>query len=99
MQSMKIERSERLAEKPSAIETDFGYGLRLHLEPSQVEKLGLENFKPGKKVRLEALAELVSLNTHKDGEGSRTTVSLQIMEMEAGPAPEANPTADALYGK
>lgn len=96
LQSMKLGKKDM--PKPEAVGSDeYGYGLSIHLESSQVERLGLESCEPGEKIRLEAIGEVRSVTLNKNKDGNGYSMSIQITDMDATKQ-SGGPAAKAIYG-
>lgn len=98
MVSMKGTGDEEVAPSETSGE-DYPWGLRLHLEDDQLDKLGIDMMPdPGTKRMMMAKVEVVSTDLHnRDGEQHRS-MSLQITDMKLGDEDVRNSAAETLYG-
>jgi hypothetical protein len=79
--------------------SQYPYGLRLHLEKEELEKLGdsVADLSKGDRITLRCVAEVVSLSVNEDEYGESANMGLQIQKMEVGAAAGARTTVrDAL---
>ena len=77
----------------------YPYGLRLHLEKEELEKLGdsVADLSQGDRVSLRCVAEVVSISVNEDEHGSSAHMGLQIQKIEVGAAAGSRTTVrDAL---
>lgn len=80
-------------------EDEYPWGLRIHIEDEQLEKLGIDMMPdPGAKRMMMARVEIVSTDVHnRDGEKHRS-MSLQITDMKLGDEDVRDSAAETLYG-
>lgn len=106
--SLSIQEKKEMAE-PTAItdRPDFPYGLKIHLGPEEMKKLGLDVPKVGETMGLVASVEVTDVSSNKGEDDVRqTSMSLQITGMrlsEGSPEkPEAKKeeksTSETLFG-
>lgn len=80
---------------------DYPHGLKLHLDPMVVRKLGIPEMpEVGKRVLIIAKAEVVSVNKDDSsmGDVDEFSVSLQIQDMEVQPEQKEARQSNMLYG-
>jgi hypothetical protein len=76
------EKKKSTAMPPVEMEREkYPYGLRLSLDTDQVKKLGAEDLDVKAKVRITALASVVSKRVVDEHGGKRVSVELQIEKM------------------
>lgn len=80
-------------------EDEYPWGLRIHLEDEQLERLGMDMMPdPGTKRMMMAKVEIVSTDVHnRDGEKHRS-ISLQITDMKLSDEDMRESAAETLYG-
>jgi hypothetical protein len=97
MKKTKKEKAEMISEaKLDAPE--YPYGLRISLDSDSMEKLGFSNpLAVGKKLKVEAMVEVVSSSKYDSQSGTNVSMELQITEMELEQEKESS--AKRLYSK
>lgn len=104
MVSMKMSKKEaEKMSKPSKMDApEYPYGLCLHLEKEEIEKLGLGTPKAGSKLMFHAMVEVksVTVSDRADDKGYKS-MELQITDMEMAKGGDMNneDVAKSLYGK
>ena len=89
------DQSEMLGKGP---QDEYPYGLRICLDDDSMEKLGLSGtFEIGKKLRLNAVVEVVSSSKRETDEGPEFNMDLQIVEMELNSENTNSDRANRLY--
>lgn len=99
MVSMKRDAADRMNSEVSIVhEDEYGYGLRLHLDNAELEKLGFGTEMPevGSKRTMRAIVEVVSTSKHEGADGIERSLSLQITDMGID---EDRPDLDAMAGR
>jgi hypothetical protein len=97
MKMSKAEAKEQ-TEPTSSDLPQYPWGLNLHLDDDELEKLGVKDLKVGSDVVITAKCSVTSSSSHKSMLGdSSSSVDLQITEMEIGEVP-TNKTS-TLYDK
>lgn len=84
MPDMRLSEEEKKDfSTPSNKAPKFPHGLRIHLDPESLKKLGVEGIpKVEDKVKFEATAMVMSVDKHEvNGDESEISVSLQITDM------------------
>lgn len=87
---MKVTAAERKAhekkcEVPVLAGDDYGYGLRLSLNDSELEKLGVKNLPAvGKTYTLTAKAVVISARQNRSTHGNDRGIELQIQKLSLG---------------
>jgi len=80
-------------------EDRFPFGVRLHLETSEIEKLGVSGAQVGQEFAILARAKVVSVSKSADEDGENESQTLQITDMAMHPAPTSPDTqADIMFG-
>jgi hypothetical protein len=102
MADMKMSKSETIAYSEVAQKEDDGpqypYGLCIHLEKDQLEKLGITELpEVGALMMLHANAYVKTVSQYNTQEGTDQRVELQITELEVRPG-EAKDAATIMYG-
>ncbi|MCK5604860.1 hypothetical protein KAR91_23420 [Candidatus Pacearchaeota archaeon] len=64
---------------------DYPYGLRIHLNTEEIEKLGISLPEVGSTMVLIANAKVVSVRESADENGNDRNIEFQITEMELAP--------------
>lgn len=92
----KNEARPMMPDKPK-----YPYGLCLHLDDKILKKLGLDGLPEiGKKVKIEAYAEVKSVSASDSAEGGMyKSCDLQITEMEVEVGEGDSKAAKELYGE
>lgn len=90
LKSMKLSKKEQKEEKAEMLagpeRSSYPYGLCLHLDADELEKLGLGDLpKLGAKLKLEAVVEVNSTSQNSGIYGEHKSVDLQIVEMGLEP--------------
>lgn len=97
-----MKRSESEMAKPYGLEMEdreYPWGLKVHLEDEDLEKLGIDMLPDvgGKRLMI-ARVEIVSASRHDTQDGVDRSMSLQITDMKLREdEPERDP-ADVMYG-
>ncbi len=102
MTSLKITKADRVAEKKKYDDSpcapgmdDYGYGLRLRFGEREIDKLGIELPKVGKRMRIEAIAVVVEVSSSdRNGETNRS-LELQVQKIDLD-APDDNSAEEAV---
>jgi len=87
----KAEQKERNSPKECSgpmMGSKYPYGLEISLDDATLEKLGIDSLpKVGKKIRIEATCEVVSVSQNQERDHKNRSVRLQIVSMgcESGP--------------
>jgi hypothetical protein len=103
MADMKMSKSETIAysevaEKESD-EPQYPYGLCIHLEQDQLDKLGIKELpEVGAKMMLHANAYVKTVSEYSTQSGQDRRVELQITQLEISEG-EAKDAAQIMYGK
>jgi hypothetical protein len=103
MADMKMSKSETISYSEVEDKEDDGpqypYGLCIHLEKDQLEKLGIKDLpEVGAKMMLHANAYVKTVSQYNTQEVTDQRVELQITELEVR-AGEAKDAATIMYGK
>ena len=78
----KKERAEGV-HAPAGIEDPYPYGLRVHLDQEELDKLGLDidQFDVGDEISFMAKGEIVSISENQSQNSESQSLSIQIQEM------------------
>lgn len=96
--SMKRKPPEMKMADP--MESEYGYGLCLKLEPDQVEALGITQLPAvGTAMMIRARVVVKKTETEDEGEGPEHELYLQVTDLELGRAESDKPAATMLYGE
>lgn len=103
MADMKMSKSEGIKYEVATEKEDDGpqypYGLCIHLEQDQLEKLGITELpKVGAAMMIHANAYVKTVSQYDTQDGEDKRVELQITELEIAPG-EAKDAAEIMYGK
>lgn len=88
MKDMKLTKDEGKEIEPTVGEAKdsgprYPYGLELRLENPTLEKLGMDSLpKVGRKLRIEAIAEVTGVSSNEHNGHKSKCVTLQITKME-----------------
>ena len=98
-----IHGSEELKQlcTPKSYKPEYPGGLRLHLGPAELKKLGIKNaHELGEKFTIEAVAEVMSVNKEdQDKSDKGFNISLQIKKMDAKSEKDKKPSSESIiYG-
>lgn len=91
LESMKKSKKDKAPDEIGKYkESEYPWGLQLHLEDASVDKLDAASLRAGDKVMIMAEATVSSVSSHeKDVDGGKVTISmsLQITDMALGEKP------------
>jgi len=100
---INMKQKPEAEEMSGAIEYDepaYPYGLCLHLDAEQLEKLGITALpKVGSTMMIHAMAYVKSTGAYETQGGNDMTMSLQITDMEISAEERGVSHAEAMYGK
>lgn len=83
----------------SAEESRYPWGLRLHLEQPELDKLSLSVMPIGSEVTITAKAKFVSIHQSEQIDQEKDiSCALQITDMDVGIKPDENKVAERMYG-
>jgi hypothetical protein len=103
MKSMKLSDKDREGTAPKAAlvnESDFPYGLMLHLGEPELKKLGLVGLpKAGSGLEVHGKAKVTHVSMHDGGDGKQRSMGIQITHLELGDEKDEKNAEDLLYGK
>lgn len=102
MALINMKQKPEREEMPGEVETDepmYPYGLCLNLDKEQLEKLGIMALpQVGAAMMVTAKAYVKSTSAYETQGGKDMSVSLQITDLEIGPANSQSDNASMLYG-
>ncbi|MCG7948029.1 MAG: hypothetical protein N0C84_16940 [Candidatus Thiodiazotropha taylori] len=98
MTNLKRSKSERDSEvnAPSGEEESYPWGLRLHLEEPEIEKLGIDAVEVGATLDITAKVKVTSFSSHEDGKENRRSIEMQVTDLIL---PTSDSREDRMYGK
>ncbi len=98
MIDMKRTAAERKGEDSVMMTEDtYPYGLRLHLNEAEIEKLDMEMKAVGTELVIVAKVKISSTSSYETEDGNDRSMSLQITEMEI-PNNSEDAKAERMYG-
>jgi len=94
---MKQPKHRMMAEEPSSVqENPYPYGLCLHLEGADMDKLGIKRLpEVGDEYVVKAIAKVTSVSSNESEQNANSSVSLQITMMDAKPESEGSAENDS----
>ncbi|PUB87074.1 MAG: hypothetical protein DBP02_02180 [gamma proteobacterium symbiont of Ctena orbiculata] len=98
MANLKRSKSERetLVGEASSEDELYPWGLRLHLEEPEIEKLGISEIDVGSILDISGKVKVTSYSKHEDDKESRRSIELQVTDLTL---PAGEGLAERLYGK
>ncbi|MEW8089997.1 MAG: capsid staple protein [Candidatus Thiodiazotropha endolucinida] len=98
MTNLKRSKSERDSEVSAAPSEEEAYpwGLRLHLEEPEIEKLGIDSVEVGATLDVTGKVKVTSFSNHEDGKENRRSIELQVTDLVL---PTSDSREDRMYGK
>lgn len=94
------ERKKEYDPKDISNEPKYPYGLEMYLNDQIIKKLGMksDDFRGGKTMTLTATVKVSGVNIREEADNEeKTTVNLQITDMEISGKPDTSKAADVLY--
>lgn len=88
----KAEQKKRSSPEkmPEIVGANYPYGLEISLDKGSLEKLGIDSLpKVGKKIRIEAVCEVVGVSQNQHRDSQDRNVRLQIVKMGCETAPQS----------
>ena len=99
----KQEDAQEYAQEAASTATsqpDYGYGLQIHLEAEELEKLGIKDLpQVGDEYHLHAIAKVKGVNERDSGARKESEVDLQITMMEIKHGSEMSEENDSVGEK